>query len=354
MERDRGADDGERVRAREMNGRIFKVVVALLLGLAEQLAHAGTVTYVYTDPQGTPLAEADASGNITATFDYKPYGSQVLGNPKAGPGYTGHVNDPDTGFVYMQARYYDSAVGRFLSIDPVSPRDGRFARYNYASSNPVNRVDPDGRYDFIFGKCANNPNCYGSGGGQASGPSNVGSSRKIIQKGYVEDSRVAEFATADANRALKSALGRNYDSPEDAVRAWVKIVEPISLEWRTEIASKLFDVGAGKIRFSAAVSSGVICSPGTQCFVSVNVAPNLGGVCRGYVHTHPDYYGLSPNDIGMLYNLWTRSGGLAPAAAYASDPSGGIMVFRSEHFSPPINGARDWSPYQRYQERIDP
>lgn len=44
------------------------------------MAHAqpGKVTYFYTDPQGTPLVEADANGSITATFDYKPYGSQAL------------------------------------------------------------------------------------------------------------------------------------------------------------------------------------------------------------------------------------------------------------------------------------
>jgi RHS repeat-associated protein len=148
MERDCGADDGERVRAREMNGRIFKFVAALLLGLFGPIAYAGTVTYVYTDPQGTPLAEADASGNITATFDYKPYGSQVLGTPKAGPGYTGHVNDPDTGFVYMQARYYDPVVGRFLSIDPDGVNAGNIFssnRFSYANDNPIDNVDPTGR-----------------------------------------------------------------------------------------------------------------------------------------------------------------------------------------------------------------
>ena len=92
--------------------------LTVLLGGA---AHAGTVTYVYTDPQGTPLAEANASGVITATFDYAPYGSQAMGSPPSGPGYTGHVNDPDTGLVYMQARYYDPVVGRFISTDPVGP-----------------------------------------------------------------------------------------------------------------------------------------------------------------------------------------------------------------------------------------
>jgi RHS repeat-associated protein len=109
---------------------------------------AGTVTYYYTDPQGTPLAQADAQGNITATFDYRPYGAQALGTPPKGPGYTGHVNDPDTGLVYMQARYYDPVVGRFLSADPLGPAVGNvfnFGRYEYANNNPILNIDPDGR-----------------------------------------------------------------------------------------------------------------------------------------------------------------------------------------------------------------
>lgn len=122
----------------------------LALWLLCNAAHAtpGTVTYVYTDPQGTPLAEADANGNITATFDYAPYGTQAMGTPPNGPGYTGHVNDPDTGLVYMQARYYDPTIARFLSIDPVAPVTGKtfnFNRYNYANNNPIANIDPDGR-----------------------------------------------------------------------------------------------------------------------------------------------------------------------------------------------------------------
>lgn len=122
----------------------------LWLGLGLQ-AHAqtDTVTYVYTDPQGTPLVEADASGNVIARYDYTPYGSSVasLGSPPDGPGYTGHVNDPETGLVYMQARYYQS-IGRFLSPDPVAPSPDdlfSFNRYAYADNNPSRNIDPDGR-----------------------------------------------------------------------------------------------------------------------------------------------------------------------------------------------------------------
>ena len=130
-----------------------KLMVVALVWLALVLAHsarAGTVTYVYSDPQGTPLAEADASGNVTATFDYRPYGAQALGSPKDGPGYTGHVNDADSGFVYMQARYYDPTIVRFLSVDPISLDAGgllKLNRYDYGNNNPVKNIDPDGRQE---------------------------------------------------------------------------------------------------------------------------------------------------------------------------------------------------------------
>jgi RHS repeat-associated protein len=128
-----------------------KWVFHLLILLACSALHAqqqGTVTYVYTDPQGTELAETDANGNITATFDYTPYGTIALGTPPNGPGYTGHVNDPETNLVYMQHRYYDSVTGQFLSVDPVMPTAANtfnFNRYDYTSNNPINHTDPDGR-----------------------------------------------------------------------------------------------------------------------------------------------------------------------------------------------------------------
>lgn len=134
-------------KGRLLSGKWFGCLFVLLFS---GVLHAGNVTYVYTDPQGTPLAEADANGNIIATYDYAPYGQAVTsmsGSPN-GPGYTGHVNDPETGFVYMQARYYDPEVGRFLSVDPIGISAGSLFngnRYAYANANPVANIDPDGR-----------------------------------------------------------------------------------------------------------------------------------------------------------------------------------------------------------------
>jgi hypothetical protein len=48
----------------------------------------------------------------------------------------------------MQARYYDPAAARFLSVDSVTPGPGNvfnFVRYVYGENNPIIKLDPDGR-----------------------------------------------------------------------------------------------------------------------------------------------------------------------------------------------------------------
>jgi len=121
------------------------------------IAHAQTVTYIHTDALGTPIAVTDIAGSIVETSEYSPYGDLLNRPDSDGPGYTGHVQDASTGMTYMQQRYYDQSIGRFLSADPVtaySSGDMRFFnRYSYAFNNPYTFKDPDGR-----ATCANK-NC---------------------------------------------------------------------------------------------------------------------------------------------------------------------------------------------------
>ncbi|WP_426117535.1 RHS repeat-associated core domain-containing protein, partial [Massilia sp. PWRC2] len=116
--------------------------------LAIQVAPpADTVTYIHTDALGSPVARSDSAGNVISRTSYEPYG-RTAGGVTPTIGFTGHVNDADTGLVYMQQRYYDPVAGRFLSVDPVTfnPSSGRsFNRYRYSNNNPYRYVDPDGR-----------------------------------------------------------------------------------------------------------------------------------------------------------------------------------------------------------------
>lgn len=128
---------------------ILGLLSIIVLAFAAKSYAAETVTYYYTDHQGSVLATADAAGNLVAKNDYLPYGAQVAGTPTpSGPGYTGHVSDEDTGLIYMQARYYDPVIGRFLSLDPVAPATANvleFSPYTYGQNNPMVNVDLDGR-----------------------------------------------------------------------------------------------------------------------------------------------------------------------------------------------------------------
>ncbi|MFO3797714.1 MAG: RHS repeat domain-containing protein, partial [Anaerolineales bacterium] len=108
---------------------------------------AHVVKYQHTDALGSPAAVSNQAGAVIDRTNYDPYGGAINKTVDA-IGYTGHVMDPVTGLTYMQQRYYDSEVGVFLSVDPVSPNANtghNFNRYRYANSNPYAFVDPDGR-----------------------------------------------------------------------------------------------------------------------------------------------------------------------------------------------------------------
>ena len=86
---------------------------------------------------------------------YTPFGEK-LNNPSANyddTGFTGHIEDAASGLTYMQARYYDPRLGRFLSNDPVGFSEGGpayFNRYMYVANDPINMTDPTGEFG-VFG-----------------------------------------------------------------------------------------------------------------------------------------------------------------------------------------------------------
>ena len=55
--------------------------------------------------------------------------------------------DTETGLNYFGARYYDSDLGRWISVDPFAYKRPGLSPYQYVQNNPLRRVDPNGMLD---------------------------------------------------------------------------------------------------------------------------------------------------------------------------------------------------------------
>ena len=70
--------------------------------------------------------------------------------------YRGYIYDAETGFYYLQTRYYDPQVGRFVNLDGLLSTGQGLLSYNmfaYCNNNPVCLSDPSGCKP-VFGDCS--------------------------------------------------------------------------------------------------------------------------------------------------------------------------------------------------------
>ncbi len=124
------------------------VLVAIILGLwvTNSLAEA-KYTYYFQDALGSPIVATDEHGSVLWRKTYRPYGESDQSDALNDVGYTGHMEDYETGLIYMQERYYHPRYIRFLSFDPVKFSESEPMSFNpsiYALNNPYKYVDPDG------------------------------------------------------------------------------------------------------------------------------------------------------------------------------------------------------------------
>lgn len=110
----------------------------------QQVASNGTVTYYHHDQLGSTRLLTSSTGTAVGTFTYDPYGNKTgqTGTTSTPLQYQGQFLDPETGFYYLRARYYDPATAQLVTRDPISQLTRE--PYAYASNNPVNLTDPTG------------------------------------------------------------------------------------------------------------------------------------------------------------------------------------------------------------------
>ena len=110
-----------------------------------------SIYYYHADHLGSLRVATDGVGARVQTVNYYPFGEirDNSGSVDLPYKFTGQEYDPETGLYYYGARFYDPALGRFITPDSIvqAPADPQsLNRYAYCRNNPLAFVDPDGHW----------------------------------------------------------------------------------------------------------------------------------------------------------------------------------------------------------------
>jgi RHS repeat-associated protein len=166
---------------------------------------------LHADQLGSVRLSANATGATVQAQTFTPYGARVQSTAaREELGYIGERHDAETGLMYLNARYYDPAVGRFISpdwFDPIRPGVG-LNRYAYAFNDPVNKRDPGGNETDMMG------NGYGNSfyDNDADNGTRWSSNEAFQQGNYKNNDHQIEYANDRLYGPRQDAMGLSLRS----------------------------------------------------------------------------------------------------------------------------------------------
>lgn len=122
------------------------------------LTYNGTTYYYLRNAQGDIMGISDEEGNQLVAYTYDAWGKplSITGTMATTLGeanpfrYRGYFYDDETGFYYLQSRYYDPEIGRFISVDGYVQTPGKCLvstnGFSYCQNDPINNYDYTGEF----------------------------------------------------------------------------------------------------------------------------------------------------------------------------------------------------------------
>ena len=152
--------NGDLLRYVDINGtKLYFVLDASGQPIEVSYVPAGTtatqIYYYVLNQQGDVTAILNTSGLPVVQYTYDAWGNvlSITGSMASTLGtqnpfrYRSYVYDEETGLYYLQSRYYDPEIGRFINADALVSTGQDLLGNNmfaYCGNNPVNRYDPTG------------------------------------------------------------------------------------------------------------------------------------------------------------------------------------------------------------------
>ena len=144
----------------ESTGESYTQYIYDASGIAGMICE-GSYYYFEKNLFGDVVKAYDANGTEVAAFRYDAYGNILYESgsmaEKVKIRYRGYYYDAETGFYYLQSRYYAPSICRFISSDQyelipaLSQIPGQLNLYAYCNNNPVMFTDESGYFwDTLF------------------------------------------------------------------------------------------------------------------------------------------------------------------------------------------------------------
>ena len=307
-------------------------------GLPYSVEYNGT-QYVYAlNLQGDVMAILNTAGTAVVEYTYDAWGNilsctgsmaSTLGqiNPLR---YRGYVYDNETQLYYLQSRYYDPEIGRFINADAQISAPGSEIlgnnMYAYCFNNPVNSSDPNGNWPkWLSGALNVVSGAVQMAAGVAIGVAAGWTGAGAVAAGFLLVNGAAT-ATQGIGQIVNDATKSNVLSEDNIVRSGVQATGKA-------IGGKTGEKVAGTAYDAAVIASGLYAG-------TVGLDKAMPSIVKSKVFSANNGYGLKlGNSIEMLYRNPNAAGGLGGTIFSYKGPLGKFRIdwdpTHSFHSHPP-------------------
>lgn len=133
-------------------------------GIPLGFIYNGTQYFYMTNQMGDVIAITNATGDIEIVYRYDEWGNVAstetideddetqIAVANANPlRYRGYYYDNETGYYYLQSRYYDASICRFINADDsglikLASKSKNYGLFTYCANDPISKYDPSGNY----------------------------------------------------------------------------------------------------------------------------------------------------------------------------------------------------------------